>query len=68
MHYYINPAKGIYYTEKAYHVDYIYVVDFEKPDVDKQFQCFLDQKEKDGEHKGMQKLKGQFRELRNLLS
>lgn len=68
--YYIDHKKGIFYTENSYHdsVDYHYVVDFDKPDVDKQFKQFLEHKERDGEYAAMQKLKQQFRGLRELLS
>lgn len=67
--YSINPKKGIYYTERAYHddLDYHYVVDFEKPDVHGQFQKFLLSVEDEGAKKGMRQLKDQFRGLRELL-
>lgn len=71
MHdYSINPKKGIYYTENIYHddVEYHYVVDFDKPDVPKQFQAFLKNIEANGKKKGMRELKDQFRGLRDLLS
>lgn len=68
--YFINPNKGIYYTRNAYHddVDYIYLVDFDNPDVDKQFQSFLKLVRDEGKKEGMRELKEQFRGLRNLLS
>lgn len=68
QNYFINPKKGIYYTEKAYHddVDYIYIVDFDKPNVDEQFKHFLRYVEKDGANKKMDELKKQFSALREL--
>lgn len=68
--YWINPKKGIYYTEKAYHddIDYVYVVDFDKPDVDKQFARFIETIKKDGAKESMASLKRQFSGLRELLS
>jgi hypothetical protein len=62
--------RGIYYTTKAYHddLDYHYVVDFTKPDVHKQFQNFLSTIEDNGKRKSMRDLKGQFRELKDLLT
>lgn len=70
MNYWIDQGRGIYRTENSYHddVDYIYVVDFDKPDVDKQFRNFLDIVEENGKRKGMRELKAQFRGLRDLLS
>jgi hypothetical protein len=67
--YFIDPKKGIYFTRNAYHddVDYIYVVDFDKPDVDKQFQSFLDMIKRDGAKQNTQNLKKQFSALRDLL-
>lgn len=69
-HYFINPKKGIYYTRSAYHddVDYIYVVDFDKPDVDKQFRAWQDRLIEEGKKEGLSELKNQFRSLRVLLS
>ena len=69
-HYFIDPKKGIYYTEKTYRddIDYIYVVDFEKPDVEKQFQTWQATVRDDGKKEGMQELKRQFKGLRELLS
>lgn len=68
--YWIDPKRGIYYTERAYHddLDYHYVVDFEKPDLDKQFKRFLEIVEDEGARKGMRQLKDQFRGLRELLA
>ena len=68
QNYFINPKKGIYYTQKAYHdeVDYIYIVDFDKPDVDEQFKRFLRYVEKAGADKKMDELKKQFSALREL--
>lgn len=68
QNYFINPKKGIYYTQKAYHdeVDYIYIVDFDKPNVDEQFKHFLRYVEKDGSDKKMDELKKQFSALREL--
>ena len=70
QNYFINPKKGIYYTQSAYHgaVDYIYMVDFDKPNVDEQFKHFLRYVEKDGADKKMDALKLQFRALSQLLS
>lgn len=66
--YFINPKKGIYYTQKAYHddIDYVYVVDFDEPDVEKQFQHFLKYVRKDGADEKMQQLKSEFKALREL--
>lgn len=67
--YSINPNKGIYYTTKAYHdLDYHYVVDFDKPDVHRQFQNFLRSVEAEGARKVMKQIKDQFRGLKDLLS
>lgn len=68
QNYFINPKKGIYYTQKAYHdeVDYIYIVDFDNPNVDEQFKNFLRYVEKDGSDKKMDELKKQFSALREL--
>lgn len=68
--YSINPNKGIYYTTKGYHddIDYHYVVDFDKSDVDRQFQSFLDDMVNLGKKKGMTELKQQFRAIRDLLA
>lgn len=68
--YYINPKKGIYYTRSAYHddIDYIYVVDFDKPDLGNQFANFIDMIKKDGAKENMVALKRQFSDLRNFLS
>lgn len=68
--YFINPNKGIYYTRSAYHddVDYIYVVDFDKPNVEDQFRSFLRYVEKDGAKKQMEELRKQFKVLGELLS
>lgn len=66
--YFINPKKGIYYMQSAYHddVDYVYVVDFDEPDVEKQFQSFLKYVRKDGADEKMSKLKEEFSALREL--
>ena len=66
QNYFINPKKGIYYTQKAYHdeVDYIYIVDFDNPNVDEQFKHFLRYVEKDGSDKKMDALKKQFSAMR----
>lgn len=58
--------KGIYYTENAYHddLDYYYVVDFDKPDVHKQF---LETVANVGREMQVRGMKGQFRALRELL-
>jgi len=68
--YWINPKKGIYYTEKAYHddIDYIYVVDFDKSDVKKQFEKFIEMIKRDGAKENMVKLKRDFSALKDLLS
>lgn len=67
--YWINPKKGIYYTEKAYHddIDYVYVVDFDKPDVKKQFEKFIEMIKRDGAKENMVKLKRDFSALKDLL-
>ena len=67
--YFINPKKGIYYTKNSYHndVDYFYIVDFDKPDVDKQFAEFIAMTKRDGAKEGVLELKRQFRGLRELL-
>ena len=69
QNYFINPKKGIYYTQKAYHdeVDYIYIVDFDEPNVEEQFKSFLRYVEKDGANKKLSELKLQFRALSQLL-
>ena len=66
--YFINPKKGIYYTKSAYgdEVDYVYMVDFDEPDVNKQFQHFLKYVRKDGADEKMQQLKSEFKALREL--
>jgi hypothetical protein len=68
--YSLNPKKGIYYTENIYHddVEYHYVVDFDKPDVPKQFQSFLKNIEANGKKAAMRDLKQQFKGLRELLA
>lgn len=68
--YCINPKKGIYYTRSAYHdnVDYIYEVDFDEPNIGKQFRQFIDKVKKEGHKEGMRELKQQFRGLQELLS
>ena len=68
--YFLNPKKGIYYTQSAYHddVDYVYVVDFDKPNVEDQFRAFLRYVEKDGAKKQMEELRKQFKVLGELLS
>ncbi len=74
QNYFINPKKGIYYTA-AWHTqnmygdetDYIYIVDFDEPNVDEQFKHFLRYVEKDGSDKKMDALKLQFRALSQLL-
>jgi hypothetical protein len=66
--YSIDPKKGIYYTQTAYNndIDYVYVVDFNEPDVEKQFQHFLKYVRKDGADEKMQQLKSEFKALRVL--
>jgi hypothetical protein len=66
----MNPKKGIYYTEKAYHNTTIcvYVVDFDKPDVKKQFEKFIEMIKRDGAKENMVKLKRDFSALKDLLS
>ena len=66
--YYINPEKGIYFTRSAYgdEVEYIYIVDFDSPNVRDQFKSFLRHVEKDGADKKMNQLKSEFRALREL--
>lgn len=68
--YWINPRRGIFRTAKAYHddIDYIYVVDFNEPDVEKQFAKFIDMIKQDGAKEHMGILKRQFSVLRDLLS
>lgn len=68
--YWINPKKGIYYARSAYHddVDYIYIVDFDKPNVDEQFRNFMLSVKRDGANENMQEVKRQFAALRSLLS
>ena len=68
--YFINPNKGIYYTRSAYHddVDYIYVVDFDKPNVDEQFRNFMLLVKRNGVKEHMIELKRQFKDIRELLS
>ena len=68
--YFIDPKRGIYYTENSYndHVDYHYVVDFNEPEVGTQFRSFLKRVEQDGADKGMIELRRQFSGLRNLFS
>lgn len=68
--YFINPNKGIYYTRSAYHdnVDYIYVVDFDKPNVDEQFRNFMLSVKRDGAKEHMVELKRQFQGIREFLS
>lgn len=68
--YFINPKKGIYYTRSAYHddVDYIYVVDFDKPIVEVQFRNFLLSVKREGAKENMVELKRQFHGIRDLLS
>lgn len=60
--YFINPNKGIYYTRSAYHddVDYIYVVDFDKPNVDEQFRNFMLSVKRDGAKEHMVELMLKF--------
>jgi len=67
--YFINPKKGIYYTQSAYgdEVECIYIVDFEQPNVEDQFRHFLRYVEKDGANKKMGELKQQFKALGQLL-
>jgi hypothetical protein len=68
QNYFINPKKGIYYTQSVYgdEVDYIYIVDFDEPNVEEQFKHFLRYVEKDGSDKKMGELKKQFSALREL--
>lgn len=68
QNYFINPKKGIYYTQSVYgdEVDYIYIVDFDEPNVEEQFKHFLRYVEKDGSDKKMAELKKQFSALREL--
>ena len=67
--YFINPKKGIYYVRSAYggEVEWVYVVDFDKPNVEEQFKSFLRYVEKDGADKKMDDLRKQFSALRQLL-
>lgn len=67
--YFLNPKRGIYRTEKAYHddVDYIYVVDFESPDCGKQFRDFIERIEADGAHKKLIQIRQDFKGLMALL-
>lgn len=67
--YFINPKKGIYYMKSAYHddVDYVYLVDFDEPNVDEQFKRFLRYVEKDGAKKQMEELRKEFKALGELL-
>jgi len=68
QNYFINPKKGIYYTQSVYgdEVDYIYIVDFDEPNVDEQFKHFLRYVEKEGASKKMAELKKQFSAVREL--
>ena len=68
QHYFINTQKGIYYTNCAYgdEVEYVYIVDFDEPDVQNQFQHFLNYVRKDGADAKMQQLKTEFKALREL--
>lgn len=66
--YFLNPKKGIYYTQSAYgdEVECVYLVDFDKPNLDEQFRRFIRHVEKDGANKKMDELKKQFSALREL--
>jgi hypothetical protein len=68
QNYFINPKKGIYYTQSAYGhwVEYVYIVDFDQPNVEEQFKHFLRYVEKEGASKKMAELKKQFSALREL--
>ena len=68
QNYFINPKKGIYYMQSAYgdEVDYVYIVDFDEPNVDEQFKNFLRYVEKEGASKKLAELKKQFSALREL--
>ena len=68
QNYFISPKKGIYYMQSAYgdEVDYVYIVDFDEPNVDEQFKNFLRYVEKEGASKKMAELKKQFSALREL--
>lgn len=63
-------TRGIYYTTRAYHdeLDYHWVVDFNKPNVDEQFREFKRRIEENGAKRAMRELKQQFKTLRELLS
>lgn len=67
--YFINPKKGIYYMKRAYgdEIEYVYIVDFDEPNVEEQFKSFLRCVEKDGADKKMDDLRKQFSALRQLL-
>ena len=67
QNYFINPKKGIY-TQSAYGhwVEYVYIVDFDQPNVEEQFKHFLRYVEKEGASKKMAELKKQFSALREL--
>lgn len=68
--YFINETRGIYYTTRAYYddLDFHYVVDFTKPDINKQFAAFKERLLEAGEKRAMRKLRDQFRGLRELLA
>jgi hypothetical protein len=68
QNYFINPKQGIYYMQSAYgdEVEYVYIVDFDQPNVDEQFKHFLRYVEKEGASKKMSELKKQFSALREL--
>ena len=67
--YFINPKKGIYFTQSAYgdEIKYCYIVDFDQPNVGDQFKSFLRHVEKQGADKKMNQLKSEFKALRELL-
>ena len=67
--YFIDPKRGIYFTRSVYHddIECIYVVDFDKPDVDTQFRDFMLSVKRDGAKEHMVELKRQFRGIRELL-
>ena len=66
--YFIDPERGIYYTQSAYgdEVERIYMVDFADPDINDQFQSFQRWVRKDGADEKMSKLREQFKALREL--
>jgi hypothetical protein len=68
QNYFIDPKKGIYYMQSAYgdEVEYVYIVDFDQPNVEEQFKHFLRYVEKEGASKKMAELKKQFSVMREL--